>query len=145
MKKSVRLAGLVVAGVAALSFSFAGTSYANDSVTNTTATVNQEQTSKSGDYQYVGSEWLDSKKLFVKDGEVYLRLAPEGAMDAPAPLLLPKHLGEKYLKNPKAFSGWIVHRYVKYLQFPNLQELRFDFHDSKNHYQGTATQPYWLP
>ncbi|MDQ0417456.1 hypothetical protein J2Z48_001629 [Croceifilum oryzae] len=143
MKKSIRLAGLVVAGVAALSFTFAGTSYAKDSVAN--STVAQEQISKPEDYKYVGSDWLNTKDLFVKDGEVYLRLAPEGAMDAPGPLLLPKHLGEKYLKNSKAFSGWIVHRYVKYLKFPNLQELRFDFHDSQNRYQGTATEKYWLP
>ncbi|AOM14304.1 hypothetical protein BTI247_59740 (plasmid) [Bacillus thuringiensis Bt18247] len=35
---------------------------------------------------------------FSKNKAVYLRLAPEGAMDAPGPLLLPKKMSNLFIK-----------------------------------------------
>ncbi|MED3324943.1 hypothetical protein P4377_26415 [Bacillus thuringiensis] len=96
-------------------------------------------------YQYTGSEWIDGKQLFQKNNTVYLRLAPADAMDAPGPLALPKKIGDLYIKNPGYLQGWYLHKYMRYVEEPYVQELRFDWYDSKKQYQGTATTMYRIP
>ncbi|PEQ02414.1 hypothetical protein [Bacillus toyonensis] len=96
-------------------------------------------------YQYTGSEYLDITQVFQKNNTVYLRLAPEGAMDAPGPLVLPKKMSDLFMKNTKSLKGWNIHKYVRYINYPHVQELRFDFYDTNQQYQGTASTNYWLP
>lgn len=107
--------------------------------------VSPHQPAISSAYQYTGVESLEVTKVFQKNNTVYLRLAPEGAMDAPEPILLPKNMQDLYLKNKNSLNGWKIHKYIRYVKYPNVQELRFDFYDKQQHYQGTATTMYWLP
>ncbi|MEX0415554.1 hypothetical protein [Bacillus sp. C30] len=96
-------------------------------------------------YQYTGSEWLDITQVFQKNNTVYLRLAPEGAMDAPGPLVLPQKMNDLFIKNTNNLKGWYMYKYMRYIKYPNVQELRFDFYDKNQQYQGTASTTYWLP
>ncbi|MGG0326594.1 hypothetical protein, partial [Bacillus mycoides] len=61
--------------------------------------VSPNQPGGSTAYQYTGSEWLDITQVFQKNNTVYLRLAPEGAMDAPGPLVLPQKMSNLFIKN----------------------------------------------
>ncbi|MHB0802581.1 hypothetical protein PVK73_24095 [Bacillus thuringiensis] len=105
----------------------------------------QNQLGSSTTYQYTGSEWLDITQVFQKNNTVYLRLAPEGAMDAPGPLVLPKKMSDLFLKNTNNLKGWYIYKYMRYTNYPYVQELRFDFYDKNQQYQGTAATTYWLP
>ncbi|PGW42279.1 hypothetical protein [Bacillus thuringiensis] len=96
-------------------------------------------------YQYIGSECLDIIQVFRQDNNVYLRLAPEGAIDAPGPLILPPKIRDLFIKNTKNLRGWNIQKYMRYINHPHIQELRFDFYDKNQQYQGTASTPYWLP
>lgn len=115
--------------------------YTPKQVTN----VSQNQIGDSTPYQHAGTERLDVTKIFQKNNSVYLRLAPEGAMDAPGPLILPKQMGDLYIKNANYLKGWNIQKYIRYVKYPSVQELRFDFYDKNQQYQGTATTTYWLP
>ncbi|MES5943764.1 MULTISPECIES: hypothetical protein [unclassified Bacillus cereus group] len=105
----------------------------------------QNQLGSSTTYQYTGSEWLDISQVFQKNNTVYLRLAPEGAMDAPGPLVLPKKMSDLFLKNTNNLKGWYIYKYMRYTSYPYVQELRFDFYNKNQQYQGTASTTYWLP
>ncbi|HHT7228170.1 TPA: hypothetical protein ACTZ5W_005508 [Bacillus cereus] len=105
----------------------------------------QNQLGSSTTYQYTGSEWLDITQVFQKNNTVYLRLAPEGAMDAPGPLVLPKKMSDLFLKNTNNLKGWYIYKYMRYTSYPYVQELRFDFYDKNQQSQGTASTTYWLP
>ena len=107
--------------------------------------VSPNQIGSSTSYQYTGSEWLDTKQVFQKNNTVYLRLAPEGAMDVPGPLVLPKKMSDLFLKNTNNLKGWYMYKYMRYINDPHVQELRFDFYDKNQQYQGTASTTYWLP
>ncbi|PEL99752.1 hypothetical protein CN602_18700 [Bacillus cereus] len=107
--------------------------------------ASSKQLDSSAAYQYIGSESLDIIKVFQKDNNVYLRLAPEGAMDAPGPLVLPQKIRDLFIKNIKNLRGWNIQKYMRYINYPHVQELRFNFYDNNQQYQGTASTPYWLP
>lgn len=107
--------------------------------------ASQDQLGSSTSYQYTGSEWLDITQVFQKNNTVYLRLAPEGAMDAPGPLVLPKKMSDLFLKNTNNLKGWYMYKYMRYINYPHVQELRFDFYDKNQQYQETAATTYWLP
>ncbi|MCQ6530460.1 hypothetical protein [Bacillus mycoides] len=107
--------------------------------------ASQNQIDSSTPYQYTGSECLDITQVFQKNNNVYLRLAPEGMMDAPGPLVLPKKMSDLFIKNTNNLKGWNIHKYMRYINYPNVQELRFDFYDKNQQYQGTASTTYWLP
>ncbi|MGE6964093.1 hypothetical protein ACQKIW_30425 [Bacillus thuringiensis] len=107
--------------------------------------VSQHQLGSSTSYQYTGAEWLDITQVFQKNNIVYLRLAPEGAMDAPGPLVLPKKMSDLFIKNTTNVKGWYMYKYMRYIKDSHLQELRFDFYDKNHQYQGTASTTYWLP
>ncbi|PEP85196.1 hypothetical protein [Bacillus toyonensis] len=107
--------------------------------------VSSNQPSDSTAYQYTGSEWLDITQVFQKNNTVYLRLAPEGAMDAPGPLVLPKKMSDLFIKNTNNLKGWYMYEYMRYINYPHVQELRFDFYDKNQQYQGTTSTTYWLP
>ncbi|AZR80713.1 hypothetical protein ABE48_06985 [Bacillus thuringiensis] len=106
--------------------------------------VSPNQPGGSTAYQYTGSEWLDITQVFQKNKTVYLRLAPEGAMDAPGPLVLPQKMSNLFIKNTNNLKGWYMYKYMRYIKYPNVQELRFDFYDKNQQYQGTASTTYWL-
>ncbi|GAB6524566.1 hypothetical protein [Bacillus cereus] len=95
-------------------------------------------------YQYTGSEWLDITQVFQKNNTVYLRLAPEGMMDAPGPLVLPKKMSDLFIRNTNNLKEWYIYKYMRYTNYPHVQELRFDFYDKNQQYQGTASTTYWL-
>jgi hypothetical protein len=95
-------------------------------------------------YQYTGSEWLDITQVFQKNNTVYLRLAPEGMMDAPGPLVLPKKMNDLFIRNTNNLKEWYIYKYMRYTNYPHVQELRFDFYDKNQQYQGTASTTYWL-
>ncbi|MBG9618031.1 hypothetical protein [Bacillus cereus] len=80
--------------------------------------------------------------IFQKNNIVYLRLAPEGAMDAPGPLFLPKKMSDLFLNNTNNLKGWYMYKYIRYTKYPNVQELRFDFYDKNQQYQGAAPTTY---
>ncbi|PGB02981.1 hypothetical protein [Bacillus toyonensis] len=107
--------------------------------------VSPNQPGGSTAYQYTGSEWLDITQVFQKNNTVYLRLAPEEMMDAPGPLVLPKKMSDLFRKNANSLKGWYIYKYIRYVNYPNVQELRFDFYDKNQQYQGTASTTYWLP
>ncbi|MDA1775052.1 hypothetical protein PDJ95_27550 [Bacillus cereus] len=107
--------------------------------------VSPTQPGSSTAYQYTGAEWLDIIKVFQKNNIVYLRLAPEGAMDAPGPLVLPPKMSDLFIKNTNNVKGWYMYKYIRYINYPHVQELRFDFYDKNQQYQGTASTTYWLP
>ncbi|KXY85274.1 MULTISPECIES: hypothetical protein [Bacillus] len=107
--------------------------------------VSPNQPGASTAYQYTGSEWLDITQVFQKNNTVYLRLAPEGAMDAPGPLVLPQKVNNLFIKNTNYLKRWYMYKYMRYIKYPNVQELRFDFYDKNQRYQGTASTTYWLP
>lgn len=107
--------------------------------------VSPNQPGGSTAYQYTGSDLLDIKQVFQKNNTVYLRLAPEGVMDAPGPLVLPKKMNDLFIKNTNNLKGWYMYKYMRYIKYPNVQELRFDFYDKNQQYQGTASSTYWLP
>ncbi|WP_242266557.1 MULTISPECIES: hypothetical protein [unclassified Bacillus cereus group] len=107
--------------------------------------ASQNQLGSSTSYQYTGAEWLDITQVFQKNKDVYLQLAPEGAMDAPGPLLLPKKMSNLFIKNANNLKGWYMYKYMRYTNYPHVQELRFDFYDKNQQYQGTASSTYWLP
>ncbi|MEK4418692.1 hypothetical protein [Bacillus sp. FSL K6-0268] len=96
-------------------------------------------------YQYVGAESFDVSKVFQKNNTVYLRLAPEGAVDAPGPLVLPRKISDLFIQNTNNLKGWYIYKYMRYINHPHVQELRFDFYDKNQQYQGTASTTYWLP
>ncbi|PES08206.1 hypothetical protein CN488_29815, partial [Bacillus anthracis] len=56
--------------------------------------------STQNEYLYMGTTFLQLQDMFQQNGNVYYRLAPPGAMDAPTPVALPPHIGEKYLIRP---------------------------------------------
>ncbi|PES11213.1 hypothetical protein CN345_29270 [Bacillus thuringiensis] len=66
-------------------------------------------------------------------------------MDAPGPLIFPPKMSELFLKNTNNLKGWYLHKYMRYIKHPNVQELRFDFYDKNQQYQGTTSTTYWLP
>lgn len=107
--------------------------------------VSPNQPGGSTAYEYTGSEWLDITQIFQKNNTVYLRLAPEGAMDAPGPVVLPQKMNDLFIKNTNNLKGWYMYKYMRYIKYPNVQELRFDFYDKNQQYQGTASTTYWLP
>ncbi|OLR26025.1 hypothetical protein [Bacillus cereus] len=107
--------------------------------------VSQNRLGSSTSYQYTGSEWLDITQVFQKNNTVYFRLAPEGAMDAPGPLVLPKKMSDLFLKHTNNLKGWYMYKYIRYINYPHVQELRFDFYDKNQQYQGTASTTNWLP
>lgn len=107
--------------------------------------ASQNQLGSVTPYQYTGSERLDLIHVFQKNNTVYLRLAPEGAMDAPGPLVLPKNISDLFRQNTNDLKGWNIHKYMRYINYPNVQELRFDFYDKNQQYKGTASTTYWLP
>jgi hypothetical protein len=109
--------------------------------------VSPNQPGGSTAYEYTGSEWLDITQIFQKkNNTVYLRLAPEGAMDAPGPVVLPQKMNDLFIKTiQNNLKGWYMYKYMRYIKYPNVQELRFDFYDKNQQYQGTASTTYWLP
>ncbi|MGR5979271.1 hypothetical protein ACT7DJ_17505 [Bacillus cereus] len=73
---------------------------------------------------------MQLQDMFQQNGNVYYRLAPLGAMDAPAPVALPPHIGEKYLIRPDSLQGWIIQTYMKQKEvLPGrwVQERKLDF------------------
>ncbi|MED2997019.1 MULTISPECIES: hypothetical protein [Bacillus] len=66
-------------------------------------------------------------------------------MDAPRPLALSPKMSDLFIKNTKNIKGWNIHKYMRYIHYPNVQELRFDFYDKNQQYHGTASTTYWLP
>lgn len=107
--------------------------------------ISPNQPGDSTAYQYTGSEWLDITQVFQKNNTIYLRLAPEGAMDAPGPLILPKKMSDLFIKNTSNLKGWYIYKYMRYINYPHVQELRFDFYDKNQQYQETTSTTYWLP
>ncbi|MBG9617608.1 hypothetical protein [Bacillus cereus] len=107
--------------------------------------VSQNQLGSSTSYQYTEAEWLDITQVFQKNNIVYLRLASEGAMDAPGPLVLSKKMSDLFIKNTNNLKGWYMYKCIRYINYPHVQELRFDFYDKNQQYQGTASTTYWLP
>ncbi|WP_410991110.1 hypothetical protein [Bacillus cereus] len=107
--------------------------------------ISPNQTGDSTAYQYTGSECLDITQIFQKNNTVYLRLAPEGAMDAPGPLVLPQKMSDLFIKNTTNLKGWYIYKYMRYISYPNVQELRFDFYNKNQQYQGATSTTYWLP
>ncbi len=100
------------------------------------------------EYLYMGTTFLQLQDMFQQNGSVYYRLAPPDAMDAPAPVALPPHIGEKYLIHPDSLQGWIIQTYMKQKEvLPGrwVQERKLDFYNQFRRYQGTAYHQYTAP
>ncbi|MGR5897509.1 hypothetical protein ACT7C8_00920 [Bacillus cereus] len=96
----------------------------------------------------MGTTFLQLQDMFQQNGSVYYRLAPPDAMDAPAPVALPPHIGEKYLIHPDSLQGWIIQTYMKQKEvLPGrwVQERKLDFYNQFRRYQGTAYHQYTAP
>lgn len=100
------------------------------------------------EYLYIGTTFLQLQDMFQQNGNVSYRLAPPGAMDAPATAALPPHIGEKYLIRPDSLQGWIIQTYMKQKEvLPGrwVQESKLDFYNQFRQYQGTAYHQYTAP
>ncbi|TJZ99679.1 hypothetical protein FA950_30100 [Bacillus thuringiensis] len=108
----------------------------------------QNKYSTQEEYLYMGVIILQLQDMFQQNGRVYYRLSSPGAMDAPDPVALPPHIGEKYLIRPGFLQGWVIQTYMKQKEISSgrwVQERKLDFYNQFRQYQGTAYHQYIVP